>query len=86
MTEQGLFNIASMSINQILDALTPEIRRDKRAWSSVLLELVAVVATHNIEVEKLESETGIVKAKLTTTRIYDIISRKREALQAVPVC
>lgn len=63
MTEQGLFNPAAMSINQILDALDPEVRRDKRAWPSALLQLVAVLSTHNMEVEQLETQKAIEKAQ-----------------------
>jgi Mor family transcriptional regulator len=61
--EHELFNPALMSTYQILDALNLEIRSDKRAWPSLLLELVAVVASLNMKLEKLEPKKAIEKAQ-----------------------
>ncbi len=56
MEKLNSFNPDSLNINQILDSLTLEIRSNPRIWSSALLELTAVLATQNIEVEKLPAK------------------------------
>ncbi len=59
----ALFNPALMTTDQMLDALTPEIRTDRRVWPSLLLELVAAVSSRNMEVEKLEPQQAIEQAQ-----------------------
>lgn len=49
MKEQNLFNPAHLTLDRILDALTPRIRSNPRVWSSFLLELTTILATRNME-------------------------------------
>ena len=63
LEKQQLFNPAMLTIEQILDALTPELRSDPRVWPSLLLELVAVLTTRMIEIEKFGRTKAVEKAQ-----------------------
>ncbi len=51
-----------MTVNQVLDALTPEIRQDHKVWPKHLRGLTAVLATNKIN-QGIDPQTAIEKAQ-----------------------
>lgn len=63
MKEQNLFNPDRLTLDRILDELTPRIRSNPRVWSSFLLELTAILATRDMERYGLSPGVAVQRAQ-----------------------